>query len=171
LPVTERRSSGLPAGLGVEGDALGFAGAGEQRIASGEVGEGGERGVLVELFEDELLRVGADAAAAGEDGLAARRQAFDEGEELVAFGLGEGFEIVENEQRLRGAERVEQEPDALVLRGPGEVGLPELAGEFIEHLQKPGTRRLPSGCSPSSSMSRSFRETKTMRWKRPGGQS
>ena len=99
-------------------------------------GEGGERGVLVELFEDEFLRAGADAAAAGEDGLAAGRQAFDEGENLQAVGLGEGFEVIEDEQRLRGAERVEQEPDALVLGGLRDVGLPELAGEFIEHLQE-----------------------------------
>jgi hypothetical protein len=64
-------------------------------MAPGEVGEGGERGVLVELFEDEFLRAGADAAAAGEDGLAARRQAFDEGESLQAVGLGERFEVIE----------------------------------------------------------------------------
>ena len=69
-------------------------------MAPGEVGEGGECGVLVELFEDEFLRAGADAAVAGEDGFAARRQAFDEGEELVAIRLGEGFEIIEDEQGL-----------------------------------------------------------------------
>ena len=91
-PAQEQRLAG---GLGVEGDALGFAGAGEQRMAPGEVVEGGKRGVLVELFEDEFLGAGADAAAAGEDGLAARRQAFDEGENLRAFGPGEGFEIIE----------------------------------------------------------------------------
>src|SRR5258707_13986417 len=39
-------------------------GAGEQRIAPGEVGEGGERGVLVELFEDEFLRAGAEQTEA-----------------------------------------------------------------------------------------------------------
>jgi hypothetical protein len=96
----------------------------------------GERGVLVELFEDEFLGAGADAAAAGEDGLAARWQAFDEGEKLVAVGLGEGFEIVKEQQRLRGTERVEQESDALVLRGLRDVGPPQLPGEFVEHFQK-----------------------------------
>ena len=103
-PAQEQRLAG---GLRVEGDALGFAGLREQRIAPGEVGEGRERGVLAELFEDEFLRAGADAAAAGEDGLAALRQALDEGEELVAVGLGEGFEVIEDEQRLRrrGARR------------------------------------------------------------------
>ena len=46
-PAQKQRFAG---GLGVEGDALGFAGAGEQRMAPGEVGEGGERGVLIEFF-------------------------------------------------------------------------------------------------------------------------
>ena len=63
-PAQEQRLAG---GLGVEGDALGFAGAGEQRMAPGEVGEGGERGVLVELFEDEFLGAGADAREKGRD--------------------------------------------------------------------------------------------------------
>ena len=80
---------------------------------------------------------GADAAAAGEDRLAALRQALDEGEELVALVLGKGFEVVEDEQRLRGAQRIEQEPDALVLRRLRDVRLAQLAGELIEHLEEP----------------------------------
>jgi hypothetical protein len=82
----------------------------------GEVGEGFERGLLAEFLEDEFFRAGADAAA-GEDGLAALRQALDEGEKLIAVGLGERFEIVEDEQGLRVVERFVQQPDALVFRG------------------------------------------------------
>ena len=133
-PAQEQR---LAAGLRVKGDALGLAGLREQRIAPGEVGEGLERGGLVEFFQDEELRAGADAAAAGEDGLAALRQALDEGEELVAVVLGKGFEVVEDEQRLRGAQGIEQEPDALVLRCLRDVRLPQFAGELIEHLEEP----------------------------------
>ena len=47
-PAQEQRLAG---GLGVEGDALGFAGAREERVAPGEVVEGGERGVLAELLD------------------------------------------------------------------------------------------------------------------------
>ena len=107
-------------------------------MRSGEVGEGFERGLLAEFFEDEFLRAGADAAAAGEDGLAALRQALDEGEEPVAVGLGERFEVVEDEQRLLVAERFEQQTDALVLRGLRDVRAVQLAGEFVEHFEEAG---------------------------------
>jgi len=89
---------------------------------------------LIEFFEDEFLRAGADAATTGEDGFATLRQAFDECEKLVAIALGERFEIIEDEECLRGAERIKQEQDALVLRGLCDLGLTHLAGEFIEHL-------------------------------------
>ena len=56
--------------------------------------------------------------------------------ELVAIVLGKGFEVVEDEQRLRGTEGFEQEPDTLVLRCLREVRLPELASQFIEHLEE-----------------------------------
>ena len=112
-PAQEQRAAGR---LLVKGAALGLASPREQGVAPGEVGEGFERGLPAEFFEDEFLRAGADAAAAGEDGLAARRQLLDEGEQPAAVGLGERFEVVEDEKRPRVVEGFVQQPDALVFR-------------------------------------------------------
>ena len=91
---------------------------------------------MAEFFEDEFLRAGADAAAAGEDGLAAGWEFFDEGEDGVAVLFDEALEVVEEEQGLRAAQGVEQQARALVLGGFGDVGLAEFAGEFVEEFEE-----------------------------------
>ena len=134
-PAQEERLTG---GLAVEDEALGLTRARQDRIVGGEFGEGVERRFLAELFEDELLRAGADAPAAGEDGLAAGGQFFDEGEKGVALALEEAFEVVEDEEGLRAAQSVEEQARALVLGGLGDVVAAEFAGEFVEEFDKAG---------------------------------
>src|SRR5690242_15206638 len=104
-PAEEERLAG---GFAVEDEALGFAGLRKVGIVGGEFGEGGERGFLAEFFEDEFLRTGADAAAAGEDGLAASGQFFDEGEKGVALLFDEAFEVIEDEEGLGATQLIEE---------------------------------------------------------------
>lgn len=132
-PAQEQR---LAAGVLIERESLGFAGRGEERIVGGEFGEGRERGFRAEFFEDEFLRAGADAAAAGEDGLAAGRQFLDECEDGVAVLFDEALKVIEDEQCLRASQCLQQQAWTLVLGALGDLGQPEFAGEFIEEFDK-----------------------------------
>ena len=62
--------------------------------------EGLEGGGLVELLEFESSAGGDDEGAAGEEGFAGAREVAEEGEEAALVGVGEGFEVVENEDEL-----------------------------------------------------------------------
>lgn len=59
-----------------------------------------------------------------------RPEAFDEGKELVALALGEGLQIVEDEENFEGTEGFEKEPGPLGVGGFLEVGELQLAGRF-----------------------------------------
>src|SRR5262249_46817490 len=126
-PAQEQR---VAAGLRVQGTALGFAGPGQQRIVLGEVGKERERSGLVELGQGEEVCARAEAAAAGEDRLTPLRQAPDKGQELVAVGPGEGFEVVEKQQDPQRAEGVQEESDTLVLRRLHDVRLLQLTRQL-----------------------------------------
>lgn len=110
-------------------------------------------------------------AAAGEDGFAALGQPLDEAEELVTVLFGESFEIIEDEQRLRRAEGVEQEPGALVFGSLRDIRLPQLAGELIEHLKK-SRHNEDADLSHAVVVQLSvLHGDEMMRWNWPGGQS
>ena len=58
----------------------------------------------------------------------------EEGEEAALVGVGEGFEIVEDEEGAGASEGVDEEASALVGGGLGDLGLLEPAGDGVEHL-------------------------------------
>jgi hypothetical protein len=53
---------------------------------------------LVELLKFEPSAGGDDEGAAGEEGFAGAREVAEEGDEAVLVGVGEGFEVVEDEE-------------------------------------------------------------------------
>jgi hypothetical protein len=133
-PAEEERLAG---GLAIEDEALGFAGLREERIVSGEFGEGGERGLFAESFEDEFLRAGADAPAAGEDGLAAGGQFLTKVKRVSRSGLrgfrgcrGRGGSACRARRRAAGA--------GAGPRGPWRCRRAEFAGEFVEEFDEAG---------------------------------
>src|SRR5205823_2986859 len=93
-PAQEQR---VADGLLVESDTLGFAALGKLLTALREIGNHRERCVAAELFEFKTVTNVSKVLAAGEDGLAAQRQALDERKEFVAVGFRERFEVVEDE--------------------------------------------------------------------------
>jgi len=113
---------GVAAGLGDEVEEVGFGRGGESRVVAGDVGEGLEGGGLVELLEFEPSAGGDDERAAGEEGFAGAREVAEEGEEAALVGVGEGFEIVEDEEGAGAGEGVDEEARALVGGGLGDLG-------------------------------------------------
>jgi hypothetical protein len=89
---------------------------------------------LIELLKFEPSAGGDDEGAAGEEGFAGAREVTEEGEEAVLVGVGEGFEVVEDEEGAGAGEGVDEEEGALVGRGLGDLGLLESAGDGVEHL-------------------------------------
>lgn len=80
---------------------------------------------MIELLEFEPSAGGDDEGAAGEEGIAGAREVAEEGEEAALVGVGEGFEIVEDEEGAGAGEGVDEEARALVVGGLGDLGLLE----------------------------------------------
>lgn len=137
LPGGPGEEQGVAAGVGDEAQAVGLGGSGESRVVAGDVGEGLEGGGLIELLEFEPSAGGDDDGAAGEEGFAGAREVAEEGEEAALVGVGEGFEVVEDEEGAGAGEGVDEEAWALGGGGLGDLGLLESAGDGVEHLRKP----------------------------------
>ncbi len=80
--------------------ALFLGGAGEARIFGGEFGDELQGFVAGEAVEAHDARVHVGAAAGGDDGFVSFGQAREELEQARAFFFGQGFQIVEDDQRL-----------------------------------------------------------------------
>ncbi len=65
--------------------------------------------------------------------VAGAREVTEEGEEAELVGVGEGFEVVENEEGAGAGEGVDEEARALIGRGLGDLGLLEPTGDGVEH--------------------------------------
>ena len=68
------------------------------------------------------------------EGFAGAREVAEEGEEAALVGVGEGFEVVEDEEGAGAGEGVDEEARALVGGGLGDLWLLEPAGDGIQHL-------------------------------------
>ena len=134
LPGGPGEEQGVAAGLVDEAKAVGLGGGGEGGVVAGDVGEGLEGGGLVELLEFEPSAGGDDKGAAGEEGFAGAREVTEQGEEAALVGVGEGFEVVEDEKGAGAGEGVDEEARALVGGGLGDLGLLESADDGVEHL-------------------------------------
>src|SRR5437588_11326889 len=64
------------------------------------------------------------------------RQLLDEGEDRVALGLEQRFEVIEDEQRLRATKRIKQHTRAFAFDGLGNVIAAEFASEFVEQFSE-----------------------------------
>ncbi len=89
---------------------------------------------MVELLEFEPSASGDGEGVAGGEGFAGAREVAEEGEEAALVGVGEGFEVVEDEEGAGAGEGVDEEARALVDGGLGDLGLLEPAGDGIQHL-------------------------------------
>ena len=70
-------------------------------------------------------------------GFAGAREVAEEGEEAALVGVGEGFEVVEDEKGAGAGEGIDKEARALVGGGLGDLGLLEPSSDGIQHLRKP----------------------------------
>jgi len=162
LPGGPREEEGVTASLGDEAEAVGLGGGGEGGVVAGDVGEGLEGGGLVELLEFEPSAGGDDEGAAGEEGFAGAREVAEEGEEAALVGVGEGFEVVEDEEGAGAGEGVDEEAWALVGGAWVISGFWSRRAMASSIWVKPLTAKGLSSCGPCGSMAVCLAERKRM---------
>ncbi len=113
--------------------ALFLGGAGEARIFGGEFGDELQGFVAGEAVEAHDARVHVGAAAGGDDGFVPFGQAREELEQARAFFFWQGFQIVEDDQRLFARQREAQFVGTLIGREFFESVCAQFLAQFVQH--------------------------------------